>query len=81
MTHTIEDLNLNHWYIDRELAYCPDHFVASRVDLTPERYLWIQEKLVGRFVRVASRNSDRSFEMVPAFEDPSEMLFYELVWG
>ena len=81
MTHTVQDLNLNHWYVDRELTYCPDHFVASSVHLTDERYFWIQEKLVGRFVRVMVQSPARAFESFPAFEDPSEMLFYELVWG
>lgn len=80
MKHTVSEINLNQWYVDRELAYYPDHFVVSRVPLTPQRYLWIQEKLTGRFTKVLSR-ADRIAEMVPAFEDPSEMLFYELVWG
>jgi hypothetical protein len=80
MSHTVSEINLSQWYVDRELKYCPEHFVLSNVPLTSERYVWVQEKLVGRFVQVAI-NVVRIVDIVPAFEDPSEMLFYELVWG
>ena len=81
MTHTIEDLNLNQWYIERELVHCPKHFVSSSVKYTSESYEWVLEKLVGRFSTVTwSESSIRNGQSL-AFEDPSEMLFYELVWG
>ena len=77
---TIDDLNLNQWFMDRELDFTPEHFTVSNVPCTPTARLWILEKLTGRF---AMHNGNKGFSSAvhPAFEDPKEALFFELAWG
>jgi hypothetical protein len=77
MTKTIDDINLETWFTERELSVNPKHFTKTSTPLTPEAKAWILEKLHGRFSRY-SKNINESF---PAFEDPKEAVFYELTWG
>lgn len=81
---TISDINLDQWYVERELYFIPNHFVRANTPITPESKLWIMEKLRGRFA-ISSNSSVMSrsyyFETYPAFEDPSEATFYELKWS
>jgi hypothetical protein len=77
MTKTIDDINLNTWFIDRELIFCPNHFTDTKVALTSESKTWISEKLHGRYCLQPQRSSLQ----YPSFEDPKEALFYELTWG
>lgn len=72
MKLTIDDININQWYMDRELKYVPKHFVLTTATHTNDSRNWILEKLTGRFCT--------SWKYV-AFEDPKEALFYQLVWG
>lgn len=77
MTKTIEDINLDQWFVNRELEITPEHFVKTSTPITSESMAWILEKLRGRFAV-----STQSFmEICPAFEDPKEAVFYELTWG
>lgn len=80
----------SNWYGNRELTYTPRHFVISNTTLTPESKVWILNKLSGRFSVVKwSETSDDDFLSVlaestfgrPAFEDPKELVFYELTWS
>ena len=78
MKKTLEDINLNTWFMERELELVPSHFIKVSTPITPESKEWILEKLCGRFGLVGSLCFDRK---LPAFEDPSEASFYELKFG
>ncbi len=80
------ELNTSTWYTERELSYCPNHFVKSSTPVSRDRYLWVQEKLCGRYY--VAKNLTKSLEAVLSdsndflfFEDPQEAVFYELVWS
>jgi hypothetical protein len=77
MTKTIDDINLETWFTERELSVNPKHFTKTSTPLTFESKAWILEKLHGRF----STYSKSINEPFPAFEDPKEAVFYELTWG
>lgn len=81
----LEDINLNQWFMRREVDVCPTHFIKCRTGLTTESLLWIREKLQGRYSTV-NGESDHAFPSTglgvrPTFEDPQEALFYELKFG
>lgn len=81
----LEDINLNQWFMRREVDVCPTHFIKCRTGLTTESLLWIREKLQGRYSTVIGE-SDHAFPSpglvrCPTFEDPQEALFYELKFG
>ena len=79
----------SNWYANRELTYTPKHFVISSTPLTSESKVWILNKLAGRFSVVKwSEETDDTLlsifsevEARPAFEDPKELVFYELTWS
>ena len=73
MTKTIENINIDQWFIERELVWIPNHFTRCTTPANSEARAWILEKLRGRFT--VSPN------FCPAFEDPKEAVFYELTWG
>ena len=73
MTKTIENINLDTWFTERELAWKPDHFIDCTTPATGETRSWILEKRHGRFVITP--------DFCPAFEDSREAMFYELTWG
>jgi hypothetical protein len=75
---TLDDINLDTWFVDRELSAAPDHFVNTTAPMTAEAKEWILEKLHGRF---AVSPLSGFLEVSPAFEDPKEAVFYELTWG
>jgi hypothetical protein len=84
----VKEINLYAWFGQRELDYCPKHFVKANTPLTQERRLWILEKLQGRFYCQQIKNIDLRtllddiVEMsVPYFEDPQEAILYELTWS
>lgn len=81
MTKTIEDINLETWFMERELLTAPAHFVKVNTTLTPEARIWILEKLRGRFSISHSIFSSGGGPYEVAFEDPKEAMFYELTWG
>lgn len=88
MTKTIDDINLETWFTERELSVNPKHFTKTSAPLTPEAKAWILEKLHGRFSKY-NKSISESFskynksiiESCPAFEDPKEAVFYELTFG
>ena len=92
----MNDINLHTWFTDRELDYCPKHFVKSTTPITKESKLWILERLTGRFylqsnyMKVPHMNLNASVgrtiypnitDEVPYFEDPAEATLYELTWS
>jgi hypothetical protein len=77
---TINDINLNTWFMNREMDFVPDHFVRSKTAMTPEAREWVLETLTGRFA-VMHSYSLVSGSYTVAFEDPKEALFYELKWA
>ena len=77
MTKTIENINLETWFTERELSVNPKHFTKTSTPLTPEAKAWILEMLHGRF----SKYNRSISESCPTFEDPKEAVFYELKWG
>jgi hypothetical protein len=82
-------LNLYTWFSNRELNYCPKHFLVVDVLITYESKQWILEKLTGRFCLVEFPNySDQEsydsmlqFGYFPAFENPTEATYFQLMWG
>ena len=86
-------LNPITWYSEREIKQCPKHFAIATTPITIESKIWILNTLHGRFT-IVQKNSgadsvDESDDWVttlldtniyPAFEDPKELLIYELTW-
>ena len=70
------ELNEITWYTERELFYCPPHFVKAGTKLSDESLAWIHEKLYGRFHVGTTYDTE-----YPYFEDPQEAVFFELVWS
>jgi len=84
------ELNVYTWYSDRELNYCPAHFVVVDSIVTTESKQWILEKLTGRFCLVEVPNySNMSYDpnmiwrvgYFPAFEIPQEATYFQLIWS
>jgi len=82
-------MNITNIIFDRQLNFCPIHFVKTNTVLTAENYHWILESCIGRF-SIIEKPIDKSEEMllqiftsrkVPAFEDSSEAMLYELTWS
>lgn len=80
MTKTIDDINLETWFTERELSVNPKHFTKTSAPLTPEAKAWILEKLHGRFSKYTKPHGS-SIRACPTFEDPKEAVFYELTFG
>jgi len=64
--------------MDRQLNYCPQHFVKCNAQLTENSHLWIKETLNGRYY-IGEYNL--FFDPNVYFEDPQEAIFYELTWS
>ena len=76
------NINLHTWFSQRELDYCPKHFIRASTQITEQSKLWVLEKLSGRFYissSVISMFSDS--EGTIYFEDPQEAVFYEIAWS
>jgi len=71
-------LNINTWYADRLLDWCPMHFVSVKSKLTNESLSWIQENLRGRYAILYDILDDFKY---PAFEDSKEAILFELMWS
>ena len=87
-------LNIETWLSDRELNYCPKHFVMANTPLSHESKIWILERLHGRFyiqegywktwrsqINIPSSRLPSSMENIPYFGDPAEATLYELTWS
>ena len=83
MTKTIENINLETWFTERELSVNPKHFTKTSTPLTPEAKAWILERLHGRFSKYSKSGATflEGSGIYPTFEDPKEAMFYELTWG
>jgi hypothetical protein len=83
------ELNLYTWFSQRELPYCPQHFVVVDNIISIESKQWILEKLTGRFCLVEVPNwydnpefsNPWKFGYFPAFENPLEATYFQLVWS
>lgn len=76
-------INLMTWHSEREMNFCPKHFVKTNATLTDASKDWILENLTGRFF-ISSTDSRDLFlfdDYHPYFEDPQEALLYELKWS
>jgi len=69
------------WYGEREMPFCPKHFIETKTALTDESKQWILEKLTGRFFVTTDDNVLFFNEQYPYFEDRQEAILYELTWG
>lgn len=76
---TLTDINLNQWFMNRDLNFVPCHFIKASTSITPESKQWIQEKLRGRYS--LTHTFSVFGDTIPAFEDPQEATFYELTWS
>lgn len=81
MPKTIDDINFDTWFSERELQMVPPHFTVASTSLTDSARVWILEKLHGRFAVIHSRFSSGGGPYEVAFEDPKEAMMYELTWG
>jgi hypothetical protein len=80
------DINPINWFSNRELGFLPKHFVKSSTPVTGEAYCWVLCKLQGRFTlkydELSSTNDFiLSIENRIYFEDPKELMVYELRWS
>lgn len=83
--------NPSNWFSKRELKHPPSHFIRSSVPMTPDSYMWVISRLIGRFSTsiIVYENDDDSFSsflvntdnMYIFFEDPAEVMMYELRWS
>lgn len=93
----MNSVNIHTWFEQRELNFCPKHFVKTNTPISTESKLWILERLTGRFyiksvgaykisstslpANLARTNYYSQSEEVPFFEDPAEATLYELTWS
>jgi hypothetical protein len=72
------------WFSERQLEFCPKHFVKANTSIDDEKKLWVLEKLTGRFCILPSSIGLQSLfdtDDVIYFEDPKEAVFYDLTWS
>lgn len=81
----MNELDINIFFFQRQMGYCPIHFVHSKLPITPVRYKWILNNTKGRFFVAgygapwhASMSDMAKFSGTPAFEDPKDLLMFEL---
>ena len=72
------NINLQTWFSERQLDFCPKHFVKCQAPLTTEAKLWVYETLKGRFY---ISDVELWLESIVYFEDPQEATLYELTWS
>lgn len=71
---TIDDINLNTWFVERELITVPSHFIKVNTLIDSISRMYILEKFQGRFA------IDVSYGVI-YFEDPAEATLYQLMFG
>lgn len=69
------------WFIDRELAYKPAHFVSTGTPASTQAIQWILTSLTGRFFLEHSIDDSFMDVVYVSFEDPQEATLYELKWS
>lgn len=88
----MREFNPQLWFSKRKLTLIPKHFVRASTPLTEESTIWIEDKLIGRYVitnesaklgQNATLNSILTFINydIVYFEDPKELTLYELYWA
>jgi len=76
------DINVYTWYNARKIeGVLPKHFVVTKTVLHPDAERWIEENLTGRYFILYKSVEDLFPQLVPAFEDPKEAVYYELTWS
>lgn len=80
------DINPINWFSNRELDFLPKHFVKSSTPITVEAYCWVLSKLQGRFIIKYDELPNANdfvlgLENIVYFEDPKELMVYELRWS
>ena len=78
------NLNIQTWYTERQMSFCPKHFISVKIPLTDEKKFWIIDKLSGRYfigeiTSTAFLFAD--FDEYPSFEDPQEAILFQLTWS
>lgn len=82
MTKTIKDINLMEWFSKRKLDYIPVHFLKSSIPLnSADAVTWIEERTAGRYAIKRDFYSLTLNYGIPYFEDPKELMLYELTFG
>ena len=79
-------INLMTWFSDRQINFCPKHFVFVKIPITDESHNWIIDRLSGRFHISADPNQSSSsilfdVDEYPSFEDPQEAMLFQLTWS
>jgi len=75
-------INIHTWFQQRELNYCPPHFVKTTTPVQEDSIIWIKQNLTGRFCLIPPLDGEYKIgEMSPAFEDPKEAILYTLTWS
>jgi len=84
------NINILSWHTERQLKFCPKHFVKAPTPVSEEAELWIMEKCKGRYYlsnrklsfRLLGINLFEPYDATYAwFEDKDEAMFYELTWS
>lgn len=81
------NINLLTWFSERQLDFCPKHFVQANTPISEEKHLWILQNLQGRYyIGYNTNDNDNEFlflldDTYPFFEDPQEAVLYELTWS
>lgn len=82
---TIDDINLNQWFITRLQKNVPLHFFKSSIEMTNEHLTWVIQQLSGRYavywhtINIEPNNWQNVQSL--AFEDSAELLLYNLIWN
>jgi hypothetical protein len=66
--------------MERELSFCPTHFIKCNAPLTTDAKLWVYETLKGRFY-IKDDDTFLDFDPKIYLEDPQEATLYELTWS
>ena len=75
------NLDLQTWFIERNLDFCPKHFVKTKVLVTDTSLEWVYNNLKGRFYIDKSSTDFFSLDNYIYFEDPQEAMMFELRWS
>lgn len=76
-------INLMTWFDGRECKNLPKHFYMATTPPTEEAKDWVYENLVGRYYIKFSTSPTFIFDVKTEiyFEDPKELVLYELRWS
>lgn len=78
------------WFGKREVSPTPKHFIKAPTPLSPTSKLWVMTKIKGRYSisHYYNDNEENFLSLLPDtskeyifFEDPKEVMLYELRWA